>query len=98
MASSKIVSVRVAGTSPLSFAVTEGQQLQVKEIGPSSKQRPTIGGKFKTSAYLIYNGIKKIGKLSEASLRKLGEATVPGTCVVEKVDSEKKILMVAFQR
>lgn len=89
------VVVRVVGTSPLSFDVALGMTLKLKEIGPSSHSRPSVGGKFKTTGYLIFNGITKVGRLSPAAQRAIGQP-IPPTCVVTEVDPTKKILKVKF--
>lgn len=88
----KIV-VRVTGTSPLSFEVWTGMTLTIKEIAPSANNRPTLGAKFKTKGYLVFNGRTKVGRLSPAALKKIGE-TIPETCKVVQVDRGKKILSV----
>src|SRR5207237_4282593 len=89
------VLVRVAGTSPLSFDVTVGTTLQVREFAPSSPSRPTIGGRFKSSAFLLFRDRTKVGRLSPASLRKLGNS-VPPVCTVVEVDRNRGILLVTF--
>lgn len=90
------VKVKVGGTSPLSFMVHTGSTLTVKEVAASSSNRPTVGGSaFKKSGYLIFNGITKIGSLSSASQKKLGDR-IPATCRVATVDKQKKILEVEF--
>jgi hypothetical protein len=91
-----VVVVRVAGTSPLSFDLWPGIILTVKEILPSAANRPTLGGSFKSKGYLLFNGITKVGKLSPASLKKLG-STVPEQCKVVEVNKDKKVLSVEFQ-
>jgi len=87
--------IRVVGTSPLSFEVTAGAILQVREIGPSSASRPTVGGRFKSSAFLLFNDKTKVGRLSPASLKTLGQA-VPRECKVAEVDKERRVLRVMF--
>jgi hypothetical protein len=88
--------VRVAGTSPLSFDLWPGVTLTVKEISPSASNRPTLGSKFKAKGYLLFNGITKVGRLSPASLQKIGEL-VPSQCRVVEVDKDRKVLSVEFQ-
>lgn len=88
----KIV-VRIAGTSPLSFEVWKGLTLTIKEIAPSANNRPTLGAKFKSKAYLVFNGRTKVGRLSPATLKKIGNR-IPETCKVVEVNKEKKILSV----
>ena len=90
------VVVRIAGTSPLSFEVWKGMILTIKEIPPSAINRPTLGTKFKSTGYLVFNGITKVGRLSPAVLTKIGK--VPDTCKVVLVDKEKKILSVEVDR
>lgn len=87
------VVVRVAGTSPLSFELWTGMTLTIKEMSPSASNRPTIGAKFKSKGYLIFNGRTKVGRLSTATLNKIGHH-IPKTCRVVQVDKEKKILSV----
>jgi hypothetical protein len=88
--------VRVTGTSPLSFDLWPGVTLTVKEISPSAQNRPTLGGKFTTKGYLLFNGITKVGRLSPASLKKIGD-NVPLQCKVVEVDKGRKILSVEFR-
>ncbi len=90
------ISVKVAGTSPLSFELHPGDKILVKKYVAGASHRPTSGAKYRTDAYILYRGVTKIGKLSEASLKKLG-GSVPDECIVTKVDAEKKILMVCFR-
>jgi hypothetical protein len=87
--------VRVTGTTPLSFELSPGKRLTVKKIGPSAKNRPTAGSKFKGTAYLLFDGVTKIGRLSDAALTKLGK-NVPETCTVKDVNEAKKVLTVVF--
>lgn len=88
--------LKVTGTSPLSFEVNEGDILAVRQFGPSSHTRPTVGGGFKTHAYLIFNGITKVGRLSPKDASRLADEVIPDTCVVVEVDAEKRILKVAL--
>jgi hypothetical protein len=90
------VVVRVSGTSPLSFDVTPGTVLTIKEIAPSAVNRPTLGSKFKSKGYLLFKGITKLGRLSPSALAKIGES-VPANCKVVQVDKAKKILAVEFE-
>jgi hypothetical protein len=92
MERSKMI-VRVSGTSPLSFDVWKGMTLTIKEMGPSANNRPTLGAKFKSKGYLVFNGRTKVGRFSPATLNKIG-SRVPETCTVVQVDKEKKILSV----
>jgi hypothetical protein len=89
--------LKVAGTSPLSFEVNEGDILAVRQFGPSSHTRPTVGGGFKTHAYLIFNGITKVGRLSPRDAARLADEVIPDTCVVVEVDAGKRILKVALR-
>jgi hypothetical protein len=89
-------SLKVTGTSPLSFEVNEGDVLAVRQFGPSSHNRPTVGGGFKTHAYLIFNGITKVGRLSPKDASRLAHEVVPDSCVVVEVDAVKRILKVAL--
>lgn len=90
------IKVRVAGTSPLSFEVPVGTILKVKKIGPSTASRPSIGGKFKGSGFLLFTNHTKVGRLSPASLNRLN-SLIPPTCKVVEVDKIKKRLTVAFR-
>ena|SRR6266850_5850481 len=90
-----VIVVRVVGTSPLSFSLWPGMALTVKEIAPSLTNRPTLGGGFKSKGYLLFNGITKVGRLSPAALRALGDP-VPVTCTVVRVDKDRKFLSVEF--
>ena len=94
-AASSKVEVRVTGTSPLSFMLSPGRVLSIKRIEPSASNRPTVGGKFKKNAYLIYNGVTKVGRLSDAAVKKISFA-VPEACTVVTVDKENEILVVAI--
>jgi hypothetical protein len=87
--------VRVVGTSPLSFELAIGAVLDVKKYEPSKFSRPTAGRGFKTSAYLLFSDETKVGRLSPASLKKLS-STVPSTCTVVEVDTNRKRLSVYF--
>ncbi|HEY8227071.1 MAG TPA: hypothetical protein VIG25_17480 [Pyrinomonadaceae bacterium] len=89
------VVVDVVETSSLSFDLWPGIVLTVKAIGPSSARQPTLSGGFESKAYLLFNGITKVGKLSPAAIKILGEP-VPAACKVIKVDKEKNILLVEF--
>lgn len=89
----KPVIFRVAGTSPLSFECRVGDELTVKEIGPSAMNRPTVGSKFNSTAYLLFKGITKIGRLSPKTVEKLA-GRIPKTCKVVSIDKIKKILSV----
>lgn len=89
------VKVRVTGTTPLSFELKPGAVLTVKEYSPSASNRPTAGSKFKSNAFILFRGITKIGKLSDAAIEKL-DGRVPDSCRVHQVDAEKKILTVEF--
>jgi hypothetical protein len=93
--SSEPIVVRVTGTTPLSFELSPGTSLVVKKIGPSAKNRPTAGSKFKTSAYLVFDGVTKIGRLSDSALKRLGK-NVPDKCTVQDVSVAKKLLTVVF--
>ena len=88
--------LKVTGTSPLSFEVNEGDILAVRHFGPSSYTRPTVGGGFKAQAYLIFNGITKVGRLSPKDASRLADELIPDTCVVVEVDAGKRILKVAL--
>lgn len=88
--------IRVAGTSPLSFELKVGMELQVREFGPSPYSRPSVGGRFRSNAYLIYSGGTKIGRLTPAIVDKLG-GTPQKTCTVVKIDPNRKILIVSFR-
>lgn len=90
------ITVRVAGTSPLSFDLWPGATLTVKEFAPSKPTRPTLGGGgFKTKAYLLFSGQTKVGRLTPAALTKLGGG-VPPSCKVSLVDKARKLLLVEF--
>ncbi|MDQ3816080.1 MAG: hypothetical protein M3362_00120 [Acidobacteriota bacterium] len=89
------VVVRVSGTGPLSFEVRPGSILTIKEIGPSSTSRPSIGGGFNSKGYLLFAGQTKVGRLSPAALVKLGERDI-SSCKVVTVDKTRKILLVEF--
>jgi hypothetical protein len=65
------VKVRVTGTTLLSFALKPGTVLVVKKYSPSASNRPTVGSKFKSDAFILFRGITKIGKLSDAAIKKL---------------------------
>ncbi|MCF7962596.1 MAG: hypothetical protein K9M08_17800 [Pirellula sp.] len=90
------ISVKVAGTSLFSFELNPGDKIVVKKYVARASRLSTSGAKYRTDAYMLYRGITKVGKLSEASLKKLG-GSVPDECIVTKVDAEKKILMVCFR-
>lgn len=94
-ASPEKLGIRIVGTSPLSFDLSPGMTLTVKEFGLSANNRPTVGGKFKRSAYLLFNGITKVGRLSPKAEIEVGYP-IPQTCKVVEVDREKKILKVLF--
>ena len=89
--------LKVTGTSPLSFEVNEGDVLAVRQFGPSSHTRPTVGGGFKTHAYLIFNGITKVGRLSPGDASRLADEVIPNTCVVVEGDAARRILKVALR-
>lgn len=89
--------VRVVGTSPLSFDVRLGDELTIKEVGPSAMNRPTLGGRFKSNAYLLFKGITKVGRLSPNSVEKIGD-NIPSKCKVVKIDKLKKILSVEITK
>lgn len=89
--------LKVTGTSPLSFDVNQGDILTVRQFGPSSHTRPTVSGGFKTHAYLIFNGITKVGRLSPRDVSRLGDGLIPDTCIVVEVDPERRILRVALE-
>lgn len=90
------IRIKVSGTSPLSFDAIVGSILHVKEFSPSSHSRPTLGGGFKSRAFLIFNGKTKVGRLSPANLRTLG-GFIPSTCKVVEVDKARKSLVVLFE-
>jgi hypothetical protein len=86
--------VRVAGTGPLSFELSAGAVLTIREFGPSPIKRPTAGGsRFKSTAYLLFKGQTKIGRLSPTTVSNLAEK-IPSSCKVVEVDKAKKILLV----
>lgn len=85
--------VRVVGTSPLSFELRIGDELSVKEIGPSAINRPTVGGKFNSTAYLLFKGITKVGRFSPKTVEKL-KNKIPRTCKVVQIDKVKKVVSV----
>lgn len=91
----KTVEVRLAGTTPLSFRLSPGTVLSVKTYQPSANNRPTVGGKFKKSAFLVFNGVTKVGRLSPAALKKLNDKPAP-ECTVVSVNEEKSALVVSF--
>jgi hypothetical protein len=88
--------VRVTGTTPLSFNVKPGSVLTVKKYSPSASNRPTVGSKFKSDAYIVFKGITKVGRLSDSAISKL-QGDVPAQCVVYAVDEVKKVLSVEFK-
>lgn len=87
--------VRVVGTTPLSFKLRPGMILDIKSYSASANNRPTVGGKFKNTAYLLFAGVTKVGRLSPAALKKIG-SKVPDRCTVARVDAEKNVLMVSI--
>jgi hypothetical protein len=89
------VEIKLVGTTPLSFNLKPGAVLTVKTYEPSSSNRPTVGGKFKSSAFLVFNGITKVGRISPAALKKLNNKPSP-TCTVASVNEEKNSLVVYF--
>ncbi len=89
------VIINVGGVGPLSFELKEGAHLKVKEFSPSKKSRPTVGSRFKKSAYLIFNGPTKVGRVSPADQKKLGDK-IPKYCIVHKIEKEKNKLFVLF--
>jgi hypothetical protein len=90
------VELKLAGTTPLSFELKPGAVLSVKTYQPSRSNRPTVGGKFQSSAYLVFSGVTKVGRISPAALKKL-PSPPPSTCTVVSVDEEKEAVVVAFQ-
>jgi hypothetical protein len=89
-------SVKVIGTSPLSFELHLGDKILVKRYISGGSKGPKPGPKCRTDAYILYRGVTKIGKLSDTSIKKL-EGNIPEECTVSKVDPEKNILMVLFR-
>ena len=87
--------VQVSGTGALSFEVWPGMELTVKRFSPPS-YRPSIGRKFHSTHYLLFNGITKIGQISSASLTNIG-AEVPERCKVVEVNKDKNLLIVEFE-
>ena len=58
-------SLKLIGTSPLSFDASSGSVLTIRNSSASAKRdRPTVGGSFKSSVYIVYYGITKIGHLN----------------------------------
>jgi hypothetical protein len=93
--SKESVIVQVSDTSPFSFAVQVGATLIVKNYKPSSSGRPNVRGRFTKSAYLLFNGLSKVGRLSDAAFKRIG-ADVPQECHVVEVEQEKNVLTVEF--
>ena len=88
--------IRVSGTSPLSFEVSVGSILTVKQFAPSHYNRPTVGSGFKSAGYLLFHNETKVGRLSLENLSKIGKR-VPQSCTVSEVDKSRKILRVIFR-
>jgi len=95
---SKDRSLRVKGTSPLSFDVTPGDILSIREFEPSTHTRPTLSGGFKTSAFLIFNGITKVGSLNAKDVARLGDESIPDACTVTEVNRATKVLKVELRQ
>ncbi len=91
------VSICLTGTGPLSFELKPLMRLAVKKYGLGSKSRPTAGLKFKSDAYLVFNGPTKVGRISSASLKKLEEYDL-SFCDVSEVDMEKNTVIVTFHK
>ena len=89
------IEVRLTGTTPLSF-VRPGKVLTVKSYEPTEPKttRPVVGAKFTKRAYIVFNGVTKVGRLSDKAIEKL--LTVPEKCTVVKSDAVKKQLVVSF--
>jgi hypothetical protein len=49
-----------------------------------------------SKGYLLFSGITKVGRLSPASLKKIGSA-MPEHCKVTEANTDKKVLSVEFQ-
>jgi hypothetical protein len=90
------VELKLSGTTPLSFELRPGTVLSVKTYEPSRSNRPTVGGKFQSAAFLVFNGVTKVGRISPAALKKLPNPPPP-TCTVVSVDEENESVVVVFQ-
>lgn len=89
--------VQLTGTGPLSFELKKGAMLAIKKILPSNSSRPTIGSGFKTSGYVVYNGITKVGRISPKDTEAL-DGTIPSIGKVVEVDGSKNILRIELPK
>lgn len=92
----KTVVVPLSGIGPLSFQVSPGMALTVRELSSPSKNRPTVGGSLKSKSYLVFNGITKVGSPDSESLEKSGQV-VPQSCKVVEVNKDKQMILVEFE-
>ena len=93
---SRVATLRVVVTSPLSFDVTVGEVLRIRQFEPSSHNRPTVSGGFKTIAFLVFDGITKVGRLKPNDVNSLGRP-VPEECTVVEVDRTRKMLKIQLR-
>ena len=94
--SMKLLELKLSGTSPLSFEVSVGTTLQIKEVGPSNHWRPTVGSGFKSNGLLVFNNKTKVGSFKPEDMSSFSPSIIPATCTVTEVDKSRKILRVAL--
>lgn len=87
--------IKLLGTGPLSFEVTVGTTLAIRRYLPSTPSRPTIGSGFKTSAFVVYKGITKVGRINPKEVEAL-KGEIPATCVVLEVDATRNLLIIGL--
>lgn len=81
--------IELTGTSPLSFEVPLGSVLSVRKFMPSKKGRPSVGGGFKSDAYIVHFGITKIGQVNKKN-NEIFDGAKPRKCIAYEVDLIKK--------
>lgn len=89
--------IRVIGTTPLSFECTKvGDILEVRPLGAPAKNRPTAGGKFTGTAYLVFKDKTKVGRLDDKELGNRAGPTLK-TCTIILHDQEQNVLRVSLK-
>lgn len=81
--------VQLTGTSPLSFEVTPGSSLTIRRFSESDRRRPTVGSGFKTSAFVVFSGITKVGQINKKDVS-FFETSSPRKCIALEVNKEQK--------
>lgn len=88
--------VTVLGTSHSSFELVAGATLELRVMGPSSPNRPTLRGRFTKAGYLLFYEDMRVGTLSPQSVSAFRDR-LPNTCKVVTVNRSQNVIRVELE-